>query len=509
MFAPAVAGTRPAARDSARPIARRQSNPEPLVASRQGVGNQARLRQLAGHIPLYPKLTIGRLDDPLEREADALADRITQMPAGAVAVAAAPPQVSRKCAACEQEEELRAQRSPTPSAPAAAAPASVHAALDSPAQTLDAATRGFFEPRFGRRLDFVRVHTDDGAAASAADLGAAAYTVGPDIIFGRGQFAPQTAAGRQLLAHELVHVVQQDGGHARLQRAPCRSAAQCTAPTAGDPARFSGTSQAAETARAAANAAAPVGSPGAALRARLGEHAVHIEKLLTTHGVPLRPEVFGFFVNSNLDPAAVGAQTNDCQFFPGGSPGGAPPDKKCIQVPAELEDEAKALDIVGPLTPAQQDRLANDILSLGAHEMQHATFDTQQEAAATRTIAAAADCSLDTIVTPPDITVEFLLSEISAIAAEYPVFFENLANSPHKVANLDAEERQQVFSSDEGLLGAIKRLQCVCSCATADSFVTQTVNLTIAAWAPATRTAFLKAMTGWMPSFWPKAIQQR
>jgi hypothetical protein len=355
------------------------------------------------------------------------------------------------------------------------------------------------------------VHADTRAAASAAELDARAYAVGRDIVFGAGEYAPRTPEGQRLLAHELAHVVQHSGARASLRRAPCRSTAQCATQSAGDPAQFSPVSEASQTAREAANAAAPAGSQGAQLSARMGERAIHTENLLKNNGIPLRAEVAGFFVNSNIDPKVTGAQTNQCQFFPGGSPGvpPTPPDKMCIQIPAEMEDTAKGLDIVGPLSTAQRDTLAEEILSTGIHEMQHATFDTVQEDPGTRTIAAAADCSLDTIVKQPNFDVEFFLSEISAITAEFPVFFENLANSPHKIQNLDTEERRQAFDPNEGLVGAIKGMQCACSCPTVESFVTHTVNLTTAAWAPATKTAFLKAMTGWMPSFWPKALQQK
>jgi hypothetical protein len=92
-----------------------------------------------------------------------------------------------------------------------AGPVPVGAALRSPSQPLDRAVRQRLEPWFGRDLSTVRVHTDEQAAESARAVGAAAYTVGTDMIFGRGQFDPGSAAGRQLLAHELTHVVQQDG----------------------------------------------------------------------------------------------------------------------------------------------------------------------------------------------------------------------------------------------------------------------------------------------------------
>src|SRR5439155_9665361 len=67
------------------------------------------------------------------------------------------------------------------------------------------------EPRFGRDFSTVRVHTDSRAAASARAVDALAYTVGNDVVFGGGRFAPSTGAGRQLLAHELTHVMQQGG----------------------------------------------------------------------------------------------------------------------------------------------------------------------------------------------------------------------------------------------------------------------------------------------------------
>jgi hypothetical protein len=88
-------------------------------------------------------------------------------------------------------------------------PPVVHEALRSPGQPLDAATREFMEPRFGHDFSQVRVHTDARAAVSAHDVDAHAYTVGHDIVFAAGQYAPATARGQHLLTHELVHVIQQ------------------------------------------------------------------------------------------------------------------------------------------------------------------------------------------------------------------------------------------------------------------------------------------------------------
>lgn len=98
------------------------------------------------------------------------------------------------------------------SSPAAAA--AVQSTLAESGAPLEPATRQFMESRFGHDFGRVRIHADAQAAAAAQSVGARAYTVGTDLVFNRGQYAPATPAGRHLLAHELAHVVQQaDGAH--------------------------------------------------------------------------------------------------------------------------------------------------------------------------------------------------------------------------------------------------------------------------------------------------------
>src|SRR5262249_59399498 len=70
------------------------------------------------------------------------------------------------------------------------------------------------EPQLGRDFREVRIHTGPVAEASARAVHARAYTVGNDVVFGAGQYAPRTAHGNRLLAHELTHVVQQSGARA-------------------------------------------------------------------------------------------------------------------------------------------------------------------------------------------------------------------------------------------------------------------------------------------------------
>jgi hypothetical protein len=77
---------------------------------------------------------------------------------------------------------------------------------------LPPSVRGFMEPRFGASFAHVRIHTDDAAAQHSANLNAQAFTVGEHVFFGRDKFQPQSASGRELIAHELVHTVQQGGG---------------------------------------------------------------------------------------------------------------------------------------------------------------------------------------------------------------------------------------------------------------------------------------------------------
>ncbi len=114
-----------------------------------------------------------------------------------------------ECAECRQKREGMIQRAAVSAAPTNGVPPIVHDVLASSGQPLDAGTREFMEPRFGHDFSGVRVHTDAKAAESARAVNALAYTVGRDVVFGRGQYAPGTSGGRKLLAHELTHVVQQ------------------------------------------------------------------------------------------------------------------------------------------------------------------------------------------------------------------------------------------------------------------------------------------------------------
>lgn len=119
--------------------------------------------------------------------------------------------LQRKCAsdncAERRKKRLTLQRSSTNHA--STVPPIVHEVLRSPGKPIDQQARAFMEPRFGHDFSKVRIHADAKAAASARAVNALAYTVGQNIVFSAGQYAPYMSGGRGLLAHELAHVVQQ------------------------------------------------------------------------------------------------------------------------------------------------------------------------------------------------------------------------------------------------------------------------------------------------------------
>lgn len=161
--------------------------------------------------PAHPRLEVSDPGDALEIEAERVADEVMRMPGPGAAVS--PPmgrsgdRVDRACASCAAEDEL--QRTESGAGGEAVAPPIVHDVLGGAGRPLDAATRTFMEPRFGHDFGNVRVHDDASAAASARAVNAVAYTHGSDIVFDAGRYAPDTADGKHLLAHELAHTIQQ------------------------------------------------------------------------------------------------------------------------------------------------------------------------------------------------------------------------------------------------------------------------------------------------------------
>src|SRR5882724_9829865 len=113
-----------------------------------------------------------------------------------------------QCAECAEQEGMLQRKSRSGRTPGEA-PEIVHDVLRAPGQPLDSEARNLMEERFGYDFSGVRVHSDERARRSAEATDAEAYTVGQDIVFASGRYSANTAGGRELLAHELTHVVQQ------------------------------------------------------------------------------------------------------------------------------------------------------------------------------------------------------------------------------------------------------------------------------------------------------------
>ncbi|MFF2040055.1 DUF4157 domain-containing protein [Kitasatospora sp. NPDC058170] len=179
--------------------------------------------------PLRAKALVGSVDDPLEHEADRLAERLvaggtpdhhgggaggTSHPSAIGAAGPSGPAVLRRCpGACGCGSEDHALlRSPETSGAGGAgtspAPAAATAVLGQAGRPLTASDHAFFEPRLGIDLSRVRLHTGPTADAAVDAVRAKAFTVGEDIVLGSRHWSPGAAADRRLLAHELVHVAQ-------------------------------------------------------------------------------------------------------------------------------------------------------------------------------------------------------------------------------------------------------------------------------------------------------------
>jgi hypothetical protein len=206
-------GERSGPRQGVEPAHRGQRGSLDAIHELRGVvGNQAVLRLLRAGLDerrearIQPKLTIGAVDDPLEREADAVADQVMRTP-----------EPGSQCPHLEHRpssgQAVTAMRTP------AYRGAFSRMDLDEVSRGIDQArpgghplgepVRGRMEAAFGANFAQVRTHTDARAAALAASLRAQAFTSGHDVFFAAGRYNPNSHSGRRLLAHELTHALQQ------------------------------------------------------------------------------------------------------------------------------------------------------------------------------------------------------------------------------------------------------------------------------------------------------------
>lgn len=191
-------------------------------ASRDFFSNESML-QLPVDLMIQKKLQIGAVDDPLEKEADAMANRVMRMPETNF--------VQRKCSHCEEEEKIRQKLQPafiqkkSAAEGETAVPSYVNEQISSTrgsGNKMDGSTASFMESRFSSDFSAVRIHADEGAVQMSRALNAKAFTVGSDIYFNEGEYKPSSSEGKHLLAHELTHTIQQ-GASGIVRRQPPQS----------------------------------------------------------------------------------------------------------------------------------------------------------------------------------------------------------------------------------------------------------------------------------------------
>jgi len=193
------------------------------------------------------KLTVGKPNDPYEKEADSMADKVVQrlqrkcekceeeekkpkkqaLQKKAIFESNEPDEkAQRKCEQCEKEDKAPSKGTVQKKSSAAAenaAPSSIESTLHSArgsGQSLPPAVRQNMESAFGNDFSGVRIHTDSRAAQLSKQLNAQAFTLGSDVYFNAGRYDTDTRHGQHLLAHELTHTVQQGASTKSIQRAP-------------------------------------------------------------------------------------------------------------------------------------------------------------------------------------------------------------------------------------------------------------------------------------------------
>ena len=226
-----------------------QQHSHPVLQLQQQLGNQA-VQRLLDSKRIHAKLTIGQPDDKYEQEADRVADQVMRMPDPAIQrdindldedeleqgkiqtkplATTITPAIQRLCPGCEEElqlqpteeiekeeedeekKRLQAKEMPGQTLDVSHELEGTINSLRSGGQVISSSDRNFFEPRFAQDFNQVRIHTDTRAAYVARSINAKAFTTGKNILFGAGEYSPNTSEGKRLLAHELTHVVQQTG----------------------------------------------------------------------------------------------------------------------------------------------------------------------------------------------------------------------------------------------------------------------------------------------------------
>ncbi len=424
-----------------------------------------------------------------------------------------------ECPQCAGQREALLDRKAAGVGASSGVPPIVNDVLRSCGQELDPGVRGFMEPRLGMDLRAVRVHTGEQAAESAAAVNALAYTVGRRIVFGAGQYSPDSGAGRALIAHELAHVVQQgaaeSAGPQRISNPDDASERQADAAAEAvmrsalppgpssrlDPELPAGALLARacmskedcakkkertpeelmkeETAkpenkdkrdkRKAACTKTPP-DPGCTADGH-GARAVQAEKVLHDWDPERLKFIKKIVVDKDME-SGFGALTGPCSdFMPPIAGGGL-----CTFIPDRLESEAAQFNNtmdpkIGGLS---RDLWRDKALMTLMHETEHARFDVTRIAS-----PRAGACKFDDI--------EDALSEIAAMLVEFPIVFrasrENVSLTEKQRADiLDRWFKGRITNEFQSFKSTLHSIYCICECPDADAYVKKTIEFSTADW---------------------------
>ncbi len=167
---------------------------------------------------IQPKLMVSTPGDTYEQEADRVANQVMRMSEPRRYQACA---CDGGCPRCRSKPKGHGEKEHSRTSPTSLDSSHLPGefpSLKGAGKPLPKSTIGFFGSRFGHDFSQVRVHADTRGDAAAQAVNARAFTVGADVVFRRGEFAPHTQPGRTLLAHELAHVAQREHRQPQLFR---------------------------------------------------------------------------------------------------------------------------------------------------------------------------------------------------------------------------------------------------------------------------------------------------
>lgn len=438
-----------------------------------------------------------------------------------------------ECAECNRKRQKLQRKAMNQNTPETVPPI-VHEVLRESGRPLEPAPRAFMESRFGHDFSQVRVHTNAKASESAQAVNALAYTVGQNMVFGAGKYTPETNQGRELLAHELTHTIQQKAGNSSNFTLPLSNSSTESEKEAGEAAtRIIRDQQPGAISRAAPQIArqtctsssicSPTGTPGSAqgfgdseearevgprtrrrgmtpARAISTSHAGRarqLETFLNSEEPGRLSNIQGIFVDQDLS-SGTGAMVQDCAAWaadslPAGSPtppGMAGATKPCAFVHGQLNQEAFAFNRTSNpnIGGISRDQWRVDTLQLLIHETEHPRFETATTGRAQPAGVTTPTCTRSNI--------EGELSEIAAVMSEFPTIFnaataEANPTGPFHVS-LNNWFQQSIHTGGENIQGALTQIGCSCNCGEVDAFVIDTFNevTSSGAWSVAQKNAF-------------------